>query len=263
MNRQYNSLRWQLAGLVAAAAIAVGLQARESAQGTDALYGYTVVDSGGAGACGYDYIDLGARGQAVALEPGQSAAASDDRAGLVPLAQPFELYQSPAESLVASGNGYLAVAGSLDQEDGSDFSNDCDLPVLADNANASQDRIYVYHDDLRPQAGGGIRQAHFPDCPRPAAWGGPQACTVVEWRGFERAGPIPSSQPLRAQAVLYHRSQEIALQYASVDDSHAAQATIGLQGFGGRVAKQAACNDRRRVAARQAICFFDPRHRPR
>ena len=85
---------------------------------------------------------------------------------------------------------------------------------------------------------------------------------MVEWDGFERAGPVPSTQPLRAQAVLYHGSHEIALQYSSLDDSRAANATIGLQGFDGRTAREASCNTPRRVASRQAICFFDPRHPP-
>ena len=62
---------------------------------------------------------------------------------------------------------------------------------------------------------------------------------MVEWSGFERAGPLHSSQPLHAQAVLYHGSHEIALQYASVDDSRGGQATIGLQGFNGRAAREA------------------------
>ena len=98
--------------------------------------------------------------------------------------------------------------------------------------------------------------------PRPSLSPSPESCTVVEWNRFERAEPIPSTRPLRVQAVMYHASQAIALQYASVDDSQASQATIGVQGFDGRAATQAGCNVRRQVAAGQAVCFFDPRHRP-
>ncbi|WP_146910278.1 hypothetical protein [Arenimonas daejeonensis] len=81
---------------------------------------------------------------------------------------------------------------------------------------------------------------------------------MIEWNGFERAGPIPSTVPLVAQAVLYHDSHEIALQYASVDDSLGGQATVGLQGLDGRAARTLGCNAPRLVRARQAVCFFDP-----
>ena len=252
----------QLAGLVLATAVALGLQARESASLSENLYAYTVAQSPDAGTCGFDYVELGASGLPVPLGPGHAKADVDDGAAVVQLQQPFEFYQLPALALVVSGNGYLATADSLAVEDGSDFSNDCRLPVRADNPAASHNRIYVYHDDLRPRAGGEVRQAFFSSCPRTGAGGSDQACTVVEWNGFERATPIPSTQPLRAQAVLYHGSHEIALQYATLDDSHAAQATVGLQGFDGRTAREASCNSTRRIAPRQAVCFFDPRHPP-
>lgn len=252
----------QLAGIVLATAVALGLQARERALQSENLYVYTVAESPAAGVCGYDYIDMGPSGGHVPLAPGHAKAVADDGGAVVKLAQPFEFYQLPTPSLVVSGNGYLAAADSLAVDDGSDFSNDCALPSRAGNPAASQNRIYVYHDDLRPRAGGTVREAYFATCPRPGAMGATQACTVVEWDGFERAGPVPSTQPLRAQAVLYHGSYEIALQYASLDDSQASQATVGLQGFDGRTAREVSCNQPRRIAARQAICFFDPRHTP-
>lgn len=262
MNPNPKALLLQLGGLVLAAAIALGLQARERALQSENLYGYTVAASPAGGACGFDYIDLGDAGQPVTLVPGHDRADADDGAAVIPLVQPFEFYQLPVRSLVVSGNGYLAAADSLRAEDGSDFSNDCSLPAQADNPAAVQNRIYVYHDDLRPRAGGVVREAYFAACPRPSAGGSAEACTVVEWDGFERAGPVPSTQPLRAQAVLYHGSHEIALQYSSLDDSRAANATIGLQGFDGRTAREASCNQPRRAASRQAICFFDPRRPP-
>jgi hypothetical protein len=252
----------KLLGLAAAAAVAVGLQASERASSHADLYGYSLSSSRLGSSCGFDYVDLAKAGGEVDLVQGHPRAADDDRAGVVALARPFELYQSPAKALVVSGNGYLALADSLKVDDGSDFSNDCSLPVRPDNPSATPNRIYVYHDDLRPRADSSVRQAYFPVCPRNSAAGVPEACTVVEWNGFERTGPIPSTQPLRAQAVLYHDSHEVALQYASVDDSGAAQATIGLQGFDGRTARQASCNTRGRVAASQAICFHDPRRPP-
>lgn len=262
MSHDRTALLLKLFGLALAAAIAVGLQASERATDGADLYGYTLVESPLGPTCGYDYVDLGEDAEVLVLQPGHPAAASDDFAAVLPLAEPFELYQLPNEALVVSSNGYLAAAGSLAREDGADFSNDCSLPARADNAAAVQDRVYVYHDDLRPQAGGHIRHAYFPACPRAAASGAEEPCTVVEWNRFERATALRSSQPLRAQAVLYHRSHAIALQYASVDDSRAAQATIGLQGLDGRTARVAGCDLPDRVKPRQAVCFFDPRHRP-
>ena len=262
MNHDKTSLLVRLIGLAVAAAIAVGLQASERASGGADLYGYSLVESPMGPTCGYDYVDLGEDAEVLALRPGHPAAASDDFAAVLPLAEPFEFYQLPNEALVVSSNGYLAAAGSLAREDGADFSNDCRLPARADNAAAVQDRVYVYHDDLRAQAGGHVRHAYFPACPRVGASGEAEPCTVVEWNRFERATALESSQPLRAQAVLYHASHGIAMQYASVDDSRAAQATIGLQGLDGRTARQAGCDLPDRVKPRQAVCFFDPRHRP-
>ncbi len=262
MSYDKTSIMLKLGGLALAAAIAVGLQAGERASGGSDLYGYALVDSELGPTCRYDYVDLGEDANVLALEAGHPAAASDDLAAVLKLDEPFEFYQLSNQALVVSGNGYLAAADTLDDEDGSDFSNDCSLPARADNPAAVQDRVYVYHDDLRPQAGGNIRHAYFPTCPRASADGVTEACTVVEWNRFERATALQSSQPLRAQAVLYHDSHAIAMQYASVDDSRAAQATIGLQGLDGRTARQAGCDLPDRVKARQAVCFFDPRHRP-
>lgn len=260
--RPSHTIIFTLVGLALAAAFAVGLQARESANGAGRLYGYTMVNGPTSPECGFQYVDLEAKGSVVALERGRADADNDDRAAVIELSQPFELYQTPVRSLVVSGNGYLAVADSLGQDDGTDYSNDCGLPVQADNPRASHNRIYVYHDDLRPQQGGQMRQAYFPSCPRASAAGAPEACTVVEWNRFERVEPIPSSRPLRVQAVMYHASQSVALQYASLDDSQGSQATVGLQGFDGRAATEASCNRGRQVAAGQAVCFFDPRHPP-
>ncbi|HEU0153393.1 MAG TPA: hypothetical protein VFQ84_08625 [Arenimonas sp.] len=262
MNQDKASLLLKLVGLALAAAIAVGLQARERASGGADLYGYALVDSELGPTCPYDYVDLGEDAEVLALQPGHPAAASDDLAAVLPLARPFEFYQLSNDALVVSSNGYLAAAGSLAEDDGADFSNDCRLPARADNGAAVQDRVYVYHDDLRAQPGGTIRQAYFPACPRASASGDAEPCTVVEWNRFERATALRSTQPLRAQAVLYHDSHAIALQYASIDDSRGAQATIGLQGLDGRTARLAGCDLPDQVKPRQALCFFDPRNRP-
>lgn len=255
------TLVFQLAGLLLAVLVAVGLQARERSHGPRDLYGYSVFDGPQPGACRFDYVELDARARALPLVAGHPRAAQDDTAAVLELARPFEFYQDPRKSLVVSANGYLAAAGSLSQDDGSDYSNHCTLPAAGNNPTAAPDRIFVYHDDLRPRAGARVRHAFFPECPRRGEVGAIEACTVIEWDGFERNGPLQSSQPLRMQAVLYHGSHAIVMQYASVDDSRGAQATIGLQGMSGRSARRASCDVPDRVGAGQSLCFFDPRFR--
>lgn len=255
-----NGLLLQLLGLVLATAFALGLQARERANGPRDAYGYSVFDGPQPGACRFDYVDLDDAGRALAMQPGHGGAAADDAAAEIELARPFEFYQQPRKALVVSANGYLALSG-LSQDDGSDYANDCALPVAGDNPRAFPDRIFVYHDDLRPRTGARVRHAFFKRCPRAGEVGADEACTVVEWDGFERNAPLPSSRPLRMQAVLYHGSHAIVMQYASVDDSRGGQATIGLQGLGGRSARRASCDVPDRVGPGQSLCFFDPRHR--
>lgn len=254
------SLTLKLGSLVLAAAVAVGLQAREGSVQREDLYRYDVLESGQDEGCGFEYVNLDRDGQSLPLAPTRLGTPIDDSAAVLPLAAPFELYQSPTKALVVSGNGYLAAAGSTAEDDGSDFSNDCALPVVPDNLSARGNRIYVYHDDLRLQPGGRMRQAYFANCPR-SGMQGDEACTVVEWDGFEANGPLHSTQPLKAQAVLYHRSHGVALQYASLDDSRGQGATVGLQGFDSRTGRQHSCNGDRRIRPGHAVCFLDPRTR--
>lgn len=251
----------RLVGLVLATLLALGLQARERANGPRDLYGYSQFDGPQPGACRFDYIELGADAKELALAPGHPRAAADDLAGVLELERHFEFYQEPREALVVSMNGYLAAARGLHEDDGSDYSNECGLPGRPDNPVAHPDRIYVYHDDLRPRDGAHLRHGHFPHCPRNGEAGAEEACTVIEWDGFERAGPLASSRPLRMQAVLYHGSHAIVMQYASVDDSGGGQATVGLQGLGGRSARRASCDLPGRIGAGTSLCFFDPRYR--
>lgn len=259
MTTSRRTLTLQLAGLGCSVALAVGLQAHETADAGE-NHRYAATRSGTSPACGYDYIELGAAARTLTLKP-RPGAEPDDGAASLKLMRPFTLFGVEHGALVVSANGYLAAAASLDAEDGSDFGNDCPLPHVADNAVATQDRIYVYHDDLRPRrdSGGQVRVAFFHDCPRAPAGDRREACTVVEWNGFERSGPLLSTQPLRAQAVLYHDSGQIVMQYASVDDSRGSSATIGLQGRGGLVASTSTCNEPESVRARQAVCFASPR----
>ena len=107
-----NGLLLQLLGLVLATVFALGLQARERANGPRDAYGYSVFDGPQPGACRFDYVDLGEAGRALAMQPGHGGAAADDAAADIELARPFEFYQQPRKALVVSANGYLAAAGS-------------------------------------------------------------------------------------------------------------------------------------------------------
>lgn len=251
----------KLVAILLATIFAVTLQAQERLSASRDLYGYTQFETPQPGYCHFNYVDLDSSGTPLVMVPGHPSAEPDDRAAVLTLQTPLELYQVPVQSLVVSENGYLAVADGFEQEDGADFSNDCPLPALPDNARASLDRIHVYHDDLRAQAGGNVRHAYFPTCPRVSDTGAREACTVVEWNGYEQMTPLPSMSPLRAQVVLYHGSHQIAMQYDSVDDSGGQSATIGLQGIEARTAKMAGCNTPNKAVAKRAICYFDPRYR--
>ena len=264
MDLTRRTLVGMLAALAAATALAVGLQAHEGVDGGRSLYRYTVLRSDASPACEYRYIELGPAGRTLSMQAAPGAEA-DDGGVLLTLERPFELYQTRHPSLVVSANGYLAAASTLDVDDGGDFSNDCPLRRTDADAGTGPERIFVYHDDLRPRRDGGgqVRHAYFPTCPRDGGGTQPEGCTVIEWNGYERSGPLLSTQPLRAQAVLYHDTLQVAMQYATLDDSRAASATIGLQGFGGRSASAAGCDAVDTVRARRAVCFFDPRHTPR
>ena len=223
------------------------------------IYGYSQMDSAG-DHCPHTYIDM-TSATPLLLVPGHGSAAVDDRAAQITLDEDFELYSLPSSQWVVSANGYMALAGSFAEDDGSDFSNDCPLPALPDNPAASQDRIYVYHDDLQPRIGSVVRQAHFASCPRPADTQlADQSCSVVEWVDFDRRA-APGGTPITAQVVLYHATHEIVLQYASVDASFGSSATVGVQGFDSRSGKTATCNVPGAVQPAQSICLFDPRHR--
>ncbi|OJY88480.1 MAG: hypothetical protein BGP25_02090 [Lysobacterales bacterium 63-13] len=238
-------------------ALPVASQARDNASFD--VYGYQAYASGSA-QCAYDYVDA-SDGAVLDLSAASAAApASDDGAAVVALAAPFELYGVLVNALVVSSNGYLAAAGDLAAEDGGDFSADCPLPAIADNAAASQSRIYAYHADLDGAVSSGtIRSRYFASCPRPSAAGSDEACSVVQWQDWALRG---QSGALDMQVVLYHASLEIALQYQALDASLGTTATIGTQAPDALSGNAFACRGSRQLQAASAICLFDPRHPP-
>lgn len=221
-------------------------------------YGYKAHDSSGA-QCSYNYLDAGA-GTPLSLTAVGAATASDDGAAVVNLIAPFQLYGNSINAIVASSNGYFAAAPDLTSEDGGDFSADCPLPAIADNAAASQARVYVYHADLDGAPNGGSMYAqYYGSCPRAAESGVTEACTVLQWKNWSLLG---QSGTLNAQAVLYHTSYEVALQYASLDASQGSSASVGIQGPNATSGVAYGCNGSHPVQAQMAVCYFDPRYPP-
>jgi hypothetical protein len=233
------------------------LQARDA--GSFDRYGYRHYDSA-TSQCTYAYVDASG-GSVLGLTAASAMApASDDGAAVVGLAAPFELYGNSINALVVSSNGYLAAADNLSIEDGGDFSADCPLPAIADNPAASQSRIYVYHADLDGAPNSGtIQTQYFANCPRPGEAGAAEACTVVQWQSWALRGQGGS---LNMQAVLYHETFEIALQYQALDASLGSTATIGLQGSDAISGNAAGCAGSRPLLQVSAICLFDPRFPP-
>jgi hypothetical protein len=245
-----------------------GAHAQRSAPSTFDSYGYRAFDSHGS-QCSYNYVDA-STGSLLSLTAASGAApASDDGGAVVNLAAPFQLYGISGNALVASSNGYLAAAPDLASEDGGDFSGDCPLPAIADNPAASQTRIYAYHADLdgAPNAGSMYAQ-YFAACPRAGEFGIAEACTVVQWQNWALRN---QSGVLNMQAVLYHTTFEIALQYQTLDASLGSAATIGTQSNNAISGNAYSCPQptcptcRKRgrlLTPAMAVCFFDPRYMP-
>lgn len=220
-------------------------------------YGYTFRDSPGA-QCPVQAIDISGTAPLALIAASGDYGANDEGAAVVPLSVPFELFGTSLGALVASSNGYLAAADSIASENGADYRSACPLPAIGVNGPATQARIYVYHDDLSGDVGGGVRTQYFAQCPRASDSGAPEACTVVDWDGWG----TPGAGGLAMQAVLYHTSWEIALQYRSLDPSAGATATVGVQDPANAWGAAARCGGTRPIPAPGAICMFDPRFPP-
>lgn len=255
MNSTFSPCR-VVAALFAFAAAAVHAQ-RAPADAVDA-YGYTWLDSGAA-QCPLQSVDVGGAPPLALAAASGDYGARDEGAAPVALSAPFELFGTAATALVASSNGYLAAADDVAAENGADYRSACPLPAIGVNGPAAQKRIYVYHDDLDGDLGnGGMRAQYFARCPRASDSGADEACTVVDWDGWGST----AAAGLSMQAVLYHTSWEIALQYRSLDPSAGAHATVGVQDPANGWGAAARCGGARPIPAPGAICLFDPRFPP-
>lgn len=245
--------------LVSAAFATFAASAQRTPPEAPDAYGYVKLSSADP-ACPYQYLDLELDGQVLDLEPAGTDPAEDDGGAELALALPFEFYGQPAQTLVASSNGYLALGAGLDTEDGGYWRADCRLPAIPDNRRASFARLYALAGDLVQSVAGRLYARHFAVCPRPSGLVDGEACTVVHWRGFERLG---QGESLDFQAVLYHQSWQMAVQYRNLAaDLSTPALTVGIQDAGAVSALSPGCAAAASLAPASAICLFDPRFPP-
>lgn len=243
--------------LAALAALPVLAGAQREAPAAPDAWGYTARTSPDP-ACPFQYVDLALSGTALTLvAAGDDAPAADDGGAELALAAPFEFYGEAASTLVASSNGYLALGAGLADEDGGHWRSDCPLPAIPDNARARFARIFALAGDLAQGSSGQLLAEHFGQCPRPSATGLAEPCTIVQWRNWTRLG---QTDALDFQAVLYHGSWQVALQYQALPVP--AGYTVGLQDGGAGSALAVSCGEAPPVPAAGAVCLFDPRFQP-
>jgi uncharacterized repeat protein (TIGR01451 family) len=252
--------------LVAGAATATA-QVGPEINGTRDAFGYVLYDQRQPG-CTYSFVDIRATGTPVTFaapyrDPGLDPPASDDGGAVITLGAPFRFYGIPLSQLTMSTNGYLALATSLDGDDGRDFSNDAPLPEVPGHATSvSGQQIYgvagrlmPYHDDLAAGSGS-AQQQYFPVCPRASGTVTGEPCTVLQWTDWGFARGLPGT--FSFQALLYHSSNAIAVQFEAGDPSEGASATVGIQDSEARVGLQYAANQAGAVPGGTAVCFYEP-----
>lgn len=221
--------------------------------------------------CAAAFVDISATGTVVGFTAVGTQPALDEGGAVIPLGEPFELYGTVVTHLVVSTNGYLAAAAGLSAESGGDFSNDCPLPAIAEEGPSTPLRIAVLHDDLDgsafagPGTEGTVHHQHFTNCPRPSDTIGAESCTIVQWSGWRVFG---SPVTFDLQAILYHQSFEIALQFAGGDytaqppSADPTGATVGLQDETASTGISPVCNLQNLSMTGSGFCFFEPRFPP-
>jgi uncharacterized repeat protein (TIGR01451 family) len=191
--------------------------------------------------CAAQFIDITATGTLVV--------SGDDEGAPVTLPGPaFNLYGTAYTQLAATTNGYL----STDPTDtGPDLSNDCPLPASPSTGGGA--RIYPLHDDLI----GEVYFQHFPVCPRPSGWGGPEGCYVFQWANATHFG-APGAV-FTFQAVLYTTSFGIVFQHGAGNPEAGSGSTTGLQNTPPpTIGLNYACNTTASVTAESAQCIYHP-----
>lgn len=203
--------------------------------------------------CPYQWIDTSGA-TPLSFTPSDTDPAADDGWADLALALPFVFYDKGHASLRVSTNGYIAFSlPGFPADDGGYWRSDCPLPAIPDNAEAAFGRVYAMGGDLEAGSQGLARSQFFPTCPRPPSYGS-DACTVIEWAGWQRKG---AAGLLDAQVILYHARREIVIQYGVVSPTAAAGLTAGIQSQGAD-SGMAACGAEPAVQSGRGWCFFHP-----
>jgi len=253
--------------LLAAGATATA-QGGPEINGTRDAFGYVVYDQRQPG-CTYSFADIRTTGTPVTFtaphrDPMLDPPETDDGGAVIALGAPFRFYGLSLSQLTMSTNGYLALAASLDGDDGRDFSNDAPLPAVPGHTTSASGqqifgvagRLMPYHDDLAAGSTGSAQQQYFPVCPRVSGTVAGEPCTVLQWTDWGFARGLPGT--FSFQALLYHSSNAIAFQIAPADPSGGAAATVGIQDAEARIALPYAANQAGAVPGGTAVCFYEP-----
>ena len=222
-------------------------------------WGYERLDA--AGGCAAGLIDLTTTGSALVLQASGAEPALDEGAALLVLQEPFEFYGVVYTSVVVSTNGYLAMAPSLEREDGGDFSNDCELPAIPGNDSATIARVLPFHDDLSgADTAGSIYTQYFATCPRASEAIGNESCTVIQWSDWSHVAPVAAFD---FEVVLYHGSFQVVFLYGDLSGVDVGDLSAGLQDGTATDGLVAACNGKGSLGASgpatAAQCFLEPR----
>ena len=156
-------------------------------------------------------------------------------------------------SAIASTRKKVAIASSIEPS----------LTRITNHSKYTVPDAWPYSAIVSPVSGaathtGSVRSQYFAMGPRPSDSGAIEACTVVDWSNWGKVG----TSGLSMQAVLYHQSWEIALQYTALDPSAGASATVGVQDPAQEWGVAARCGGTNPIPAPGAICLFDPRFPP-
>lgn len=256
----------QKLAILLAFSVAASASWARTPQGQRDAYGYRVEDTT-TPSCGFQWVPVAGPALTFAAPyalPGDPPA-TDDGGAVLLLAAPFIFYGQAHSALVVSPNGYLTFASSLEQEDGRDFSNDPvgSVPTyqLASGSPrfAFPGRLLAYHDDLEVPPGGQVVAGFFSSCPRVSESLGVEPCTVVSWEGVRRVGVAES---LSFQAVLYHQSEQVTVQYQSVDGTGGGSASVGIQDHLAQAGLAYHFNTLGGLVPNLGVCFFSPRFPP-
>ena len=250
--------RQALVVLLGSLLLPAALWAQRSFPTTDG-WGYERLDANSG--CATGLIDLSTTGSALVLQPSGAEPALDEGGAVLALQEPFEFYGVAHATVVVSSNGYLAMAPSLDQEDGGDFSNDCELPAIPGNERATIARVVPFHDDLSgADTAGSIYTQYFTTCPRASEALGTESCTVIQWSDWSHVAPVVAFD---FEVVLYHQSFEIAFLYGDLSGVDVGDLSAGLQNAAATEGLVAACNGEGSLGlngpAAAAQCFLEPR----